>query len=158
MAFISFIFFNALNVIIQTIKSIVTIKGGKTIAALVNAITYGFYTYIVVLIAGDLPLWFKCVSIGLCNLIGVWVVKFFEEKKEKTKLWKIEISILEKYTKEVENKLYCIRIPFNKIERLNGYTLFNFYCSTKEQTKKVKEICEEYGAKYFVSENKINLL
>ena len=47
----SYIVFNILNVIIQTIKSIVTIKCNKWIAAIVNAIAYGLYTYIVVLTA-----------------------------------------------------------------------------------------------------------
>lgn len=155
MEFISFIFFNALNVVIQTVKSIVTIKGGKNVAAIVNAITYGFYTYIVVLIAGDLPLWFKCVSIGICNLIGVWVVKYFEEKKEKTKLWKIEISVLERYTKDVEKLVCPLKLSYNKIEGLKDYTLFNFYCSTKKQSEKVREICNKFGAKYFVTENRL---
>ena len=42
---ILFIVMNILNVIIQTIKSIATIKCGKTVAALVNALAYGLYTY-----------------------------------------------------------------------------------------------------------------
>ena len=37
---ILFITMNILNVIIQTIKSIATIKSGKIVAALVNAIAY----------------------------------------------------------------------------------------------------------------------
>ena len=39
-----FIFANIVNVIIQTIKSLCTIKCGKGMAALVNALAYGFYT------------------------------------------------------------------------------------------------------------------
>lgn len=157
MEIISFIFFNALNVIIQTVKSIVTVKGGKTTAAITNAVAYGLYTYIVILIAGDLPLWIKCVSIGLCNLICVWIVKFFEEKKQKTKLWKIEVSVLGKYTKEIEDFCYYYeKLSYSKIENLKGYTLFNFYCKDKATTKIIKLICEKYGAKYFVSENRID--
>ena len=37
---IIFIVLNVVNVIIQTVKSIATIKCGKTMAALVNAIAY----------------------------------------------------------------------------------------------------------------------
>ena len=42
-----FVVMNVLNVIIQTIKSIATIKCGKTVASLVNAIAYGLYTYVI---------------------------------------------------------------------------------------------------------------
>ena len=43
---IIFILANTLNVIIQTVKSLCTIKCGKFVAALINALAYGFYTYI----------------------------------------------------------------------------------------------------------------
>ena len=42
---ILFIVMNVLNVVIQTVKSIATIKCGKTVAAIVNAVAYGLYTY-----------------------------------------------------------------------------------------------------------------
>ena len=78
---------NILNVVIQTIKSIATIKCGKTAAALINALAYGLYTYIVVLTMCDLPLLAKCLIVAGCNFVGVWVVKYFEEKARKDKLW-----------------------------------------------------------------------
>ena len=49
---ISYVVFNVLNVIIQTVKSIVTIKCNKWVASIVNAIAYGLYTYIVVCSVG----------------------------------------------------------------------------------------------------------
>ena len=67
---ITFIIFNIINVIIQTVKSLATIKCGKTVAAVVNAIAYGLYTYIVVLTVCDLPLWLKVAVVGGANLIG----------------------------------------------------------------------------------------
>ena len=42
---ILFVVMNILNVVIQTIKSLATIKCGKTAAALINAFAYGLYTY-----------------------------------------------------------------------------------------------------------------
>ena len=58
---LSYIVFNVLNVIIQTVKSIVTIKCNKWVASVVNAVAYGLYTYIVILTASDLDLWFKII-------------------------------------------------------------------------------------------------
>ena len=77
---IIFIALNVVNVIIQTVKSIATIKCGKTAAAVVNAIAYGLYTVVVVYTVCDLPLWIKVVIVGGANLIGVYVVKWLEEK------------------------------------------------------------------------------
>ena len=88
-----FIALNIVNVIIQTVKSIATIKCGKTMAAVVNAIAYGFYTYIVILTMSDLPLFTKCIIVALCNLIGVYVVKLLEEKSRKDKLWLVKFTI-----------------------------------------------------------------
>ena len=90
---ILFIVFNILNVIIQTIKSIATIKCGKAVAAIINAVAYGLYTYIVVLTMCDLPLLWKCFIVAGCNFVGVFTVKWFEEKARKDKLWKVELTI-----------------------------------------------------------------
>ena len=89
---ILFIVMNIVNVVIQTIKSIATIKCGKTAAALVNALAYGLYTYIIVLTNCDLPMLAKCLIVASANFVGVWVVKYFEEKARKDKLWKVEAT------------------------------------------------------------------
>lgn len=151
---IIFIAFNALNVVIQTIKSIATIKCGKTMAAIVNAIAYGLYTYIVVLTMTDLPLMTKCLVVALCNFVGVWIVKFFEEKMRKDKLWKVEATVLRGWTNELHSKLVEAEIPHNYLENVGKYTLFNVYCATQSESKVAKTILDHYNAKYFVSESK----
>lgn len=150
---ISFAIFNVINVIIQTIKSIVTIKCNKYVAAIVNAVAYGLYTYIVVLTASDLDLWFKISVTAAANLVGVFVVKWVEEKKRKDKLWKVEVTVPSKWTKAVHFDLRDV--PHSYIENLGKYTLFNFYCATQKESAKVKAIVEQYEAKYFASESKI---
>ena len=92
---------NVVNVIIQTVKSLATVKCGKTVAAIVNAVAYGLYTVVVVYTMCDLPLWAKALIVGVANLIGVYVVKLFEEKARKDKLWKVEATIPAKYTNAV---------------------------------------------------------
>ena len=151
---IIFIAFNALNVVIQTIKSIATIKCGKTMAAIVNAIAYGLYTYIVVLTVCDLPLWEKIVVVALCNFMGVWVVKFFEEKMRKDKLWEVKATIHAPYTESLHAELNKANIPHNYIENVGKYTIFNLYCETQADSRKAKEILDYHKAKYFVSESK----
>ena len=149
-----FVVMNVVNVVIQTIKSIATIKCGKTAAALINALAYGLYTYIIVLTNCDLPMIAKCLIVASANFVGVWVVKFFEEKARKDKLWKVEATVLRGWTQELHAELVTAEIPHNYLENVGKYTLFNVYCETQAQSAKAKEILDAYGAKYFVSESK----
>lgn len=147
-----FIVLNIVNVIIQTVKSLVTVKAGKTAAALVNALAYGFYTIVVVYMVCELPLWQKVVIVGVCNLVGVFLVKWGEEKARKDKLWKVEVTVPTKYTNAVDFDLHDV--PHSYICISDKHTLFNFYCATQNESAKVKNIVSQYGAKYFVSESK----
>ena len=85
---IIFIVLNITNVVIQTIKSILTIKGNKYIASIANAVAYGLYTVVVVYMVCELPLYLKVAIVATCNLIGVFIVKLAEEKTRKdTETW-----------------------------------------------------------------------
>lgn len=150
----TFIVFNVLNVIIQTIKSIVTIKCGKILASLVNAIAYGLYTYIVVLTMADLPLLLKCVIVALCNLIGVYVVKYFEEKARKDKLWKVEATVTPTEVAKVSSALDKENISYNCFRTSGEHRVFNIFCPTQNESVIVKKILNENNAKYFVTESK----
>ena len=151
---VSFIFFNILNVVIQTAKSIVTIKCNKWVAAIVNAIAYGLYTYIVVLTASDIDLWFKIITVALANLVGVFIVKWVEEKKRKEMLWKVEFTIKRELLGNVKTLLILAKIPHSYIE-IGKNVIVNAYCATSKESESVKEIIKKYNAKYFVSETKI---
>ena len=151
---VSFVVFNVINVIIQTIKSIVTIKCNKYTAAVVNAVAYGLYTYIVVLTASDLDLWFKISVTAAANLVGVFVVKWVEEKKRKDKLWKVEVTIPAEQAQQMIEDCKYYHFTYNYVD-IKKYFLFNFYCPTQQDSLNVKKLLKSYDAKYFVSESKI---
>lgn len=152
-----FIVLNIVNVIIQTVKSIATVKCGKTVAAVVNALAYGLYTVVVVYTVCDLPLWLKVVVVGACNLVGVYVVKLVEQKVRKDKLWKVEATIpnmgIDPKYDDCIIELKKSGVPFNYID-VNKYLLINCYCATQKESTTVKTILNQYNAKYFVSESK----
>ena len=152
-AIILFAICTAVNVVLSTIKSILTIKGNKWVAAGINALTYGFYSYVIILtnVEGVSTL-AKMGITALCNFVGVLAVKWVEELARKEKLWKIEMTIPTKYRVVVDTDLRDI--PHSYIEISDKHTLFNFYCATQAESKKVKNIVNQYGAKYFVSESK----
>ena len=149
-----FIGLNIANVIIQTVKSIATVKCGKGVAAIVNAVAYGLYTVVTVYLMCELSLGLKALIVALCNLIGVYVVKWCEEKARKDKLWKIEATVFEPHTKSLHLDLTAEEIPCNYIPKIGKWSVFNIYCDTQEKSKKVKVLLDKYEAKYFVSETK----
>lgn len=151
---ILFIICNIANVIIQTIKSIATIKGSPLVAALVNAIAYGFYTYIIIITNCNLPIWQKMIIVALANLVGVFVVKLVEEKSKKDKIWKVEVTVQKKDFNDLIMKCKKLDLSYNYID-IEKYYLFNFYCDTQKDTTILKELLTAYKVKYFVSETKI---
>lgn len=151
---IIFIALNIVNVVIQTVKSLATVKCGKTVAAVVNAVAYGLYTVVVVYTVCDLPLWLKVVVVGACNLVGVFCVKWGEEKARKDKLWEVRATVYEPYTESLHHDLENADIPHNYIPNIGKYTIFNIYCETQVESKRVKGLLDYHKAKYFVSESK----
>ena len=149
-----FVVLNIFNVILQTVKSIITIRCGKTASAIINAVAYGLYTIVTIYLLCDLPLLWKAGIVALCNFVGVWVVKYFEEKTRRDKLWKVEATVLRGYTELLHSALDRVEIPHNFLENVGPYTLFNIYCSTQEQSAKAKQVLAGFDAKYFVSESK----
>ena len=149
-----FIILNILNVIIQTVKSLVTVKCGKELAAIVNAIAFGLYTVVTVYMMCELPLGTKAIVVALCNLVGVYVVKLLEEKARKDKLWKVELTVRENHTTELHTNLKDLNIPHKYIENVGNYTIFNIYCATQKESALVRDIANRYNAKYFVTESK----
>ena len=149
-----FIVLNVVNVIIQTVKSIATIKCGAWSAAAINALAYGLYTIVVVYMNADgLGLLWKAVIIGVANLFGVYVVKLIEQKKRKDKLWKVECTVNRSQTSSLDDLLEKSQIPHNYVIA-GRYSIFNCYCATQKQSEVVKGILAKYNAKYFVSESK----
>lgn len=150
---ILFIVLNIINVILQTAKSIATVKCGKGVAAIVNAIAYGLYTIVIIYTNSDIAIWIKVIIVALTNLIGVYIVKLIEEKLRKDKLWKIEFTT-KTHTLAIINDLETENISYNFID-CGKHTIFNCYCNSQNESAIVKDIIKTYNAKYFASETKI---
>lgn len=152
---IIFTLLSIVNVIFSTVRSLVTIKSGKTIASLVNGGYFAFYNIVLIYSVADFSLLAKCAITFICNVIGVWIVKFIEEKMRKDKLWKVECTI-HRYN-GWENVIQCLRdhgISCNYIEA-QKYIIINCFCETQAQSIQVKKILEPCKAKYFASEAQV---
>ena len=149
-----FIGLSIVNVVFSTIKSIVTIKGSPFVASLISALYYGYYNIVLIYTVADFPLWQKVAVTFGCNLVGVFAVKYAEEKSKKDKLWKVEATVnTMEEAKEIISLLKEKRIPCNYVD-INRYVLINCYCATQKQSAGVKNILDLYNAKYFATESK----
>ena len=151
---IIFIVLSIINVIFSTIRSIVTIKGGKATASLISGGYFAFYNIMLLYTVADFPMWQKCVITFVCNVIGVWLVKFFEEKARKDKLWKIEMAI--PYGTNIpvlKNRIEWCGVSCNYIE-VGKWVMFNCYCETQNQTSAMIELAKEFNGKISAYESK----
>lgn len=153
-----FIIVNVINVILQTVKSICTVKCGKMVAAFVNALAYGLYTFVIIFTTIDgISMWTKACIVAAANFCGVYVVKAIEEKLNKERLWKLEATFHNSYDgfiDDVKTAFDGWDIPNNYIE-IGPYVIFNCYCYTSEQTNHARMVVSDLGGKLFVSESKI---
>lgn len=155
-AILIFTIATVINVTLSTIRSLCTIKGGKWLSATTNAICYGFYPLVVMLTAKDtVDILVNMLITAVANFVCVWLIKFFEEKARKDKLWKIEATVFEPYEESLHAELTQAEIPHNYISNIGKYSIFNVYCETQKESAKAKEILDYHKAKYFVSESKI---
>ena len=148
-----FIVLSIINVIFSTIKSIVTVKGGAMSASLISALYYAYYNIVLIYTVAEFPLWQKIVVTFGCNLIGVYVVKWAEEKSRKDKLWKVEATVPTNECADLLQELKETELSFNYVD-INKYYLFNIYCPTQVESKAVKHLLSQYNVRYFVSESK----
>lgn len=151
---ILFIVLQVVNVILSTIRSIVTIKCDKYMSAIVSALYFGFYTVVLIYMNCNLDLWTKVAITAITNLIGVFIVKYGEELARKDKLWAIRFTVNDNEREKIINELENKNISYGYDVR-GKYIIFETFCTSKEETLKIKEIVQKFNAKYFISENKI---
>lgn len=156
-ALLIFIVCTSANVIIGTIKSVMTIKGGRFSAAFWNAASYGLYSYIVVQTANaNISTAAKVIVTIACNLVCVYGVKMFEEKLRKDKVWKFELTIPKEFTSEVHELCDNYKLSHNYLENVGKYTIFNIYAVNQQESKIVTDLAKRYNGKTFAAETKLN--
>lgn len=144
---------SVLNVVLNTIKSIVTVKGSTTAAAIINAVTFGFYTVVVKQIA-DFDLAVTVPVTVIANLLGVYLAKFILNLFKKDKLWRISCTIPEKKHVNmgiITKKLLEYNIEYTSIP-YNGGEILDIFSKTQGESTLIKEIITTNNIKYTIYE------
>ena len=137
-----------INVILSTMKTVLTVKANVHVAMLINTITYTFYSGVVKLLT-DQPMVIVLLTTFITNAVGVYLAFYILKKTSKDVLWKIEVTVPTTETGEIHK---C-EVPHHYIP-VGKYTKFEFFCETQAESKIVKDLVKTHNAKYFVAESK----
>lgn len=141
------------NVIIQTIKSLCTIRCSTSVSACVNAIAYGLYTFVIFYTTADgMSLWAKAGITAVANFFGVYAANFlFKKFFSKTTRWKVEVSIPERSTIDFEHNIKQMALEAYVCGYAENWRAYAIFCEDKQDSANLKSILPE-GAKYNVVE------
>ena len=153
-AIIFFALMTIINVTLSTIRSLCTIKGGKWLSAITNAVCYGFYPLIVMLTAkGTVTILVNMIITAVANFVCVWLIKLVEEKARKDKMWKVEMAIPKEELELVKSALDRKCIPFNYVE-VGSWVMFNCYCNEQKDTAVCVATAKNLGGRISAYESK----
>lgn len=150
-AIIIFTVCSLVNVILSTMKTILTVRSTKVVASVVNAVTYGFYAIVVKQLA-SLDLTVTVIVTIATNLIGVYLSMWLMDKMKKDCLWKISVTTKDKsIVKKIEN--FDIEYTMSPIQyKKETYYSIEIFSKNQKDSTIIKNILNEYKVKYNVTE------
>ena len=139
------------NVILSTMKTILTVRSTKVVASIINAVTYGFYAIVVKQLA-SLDLTVTVIVTIATNLIGVYLSMWIMDKMKKDCLWKISVTTRDKsIVKKIEN--FDIEYTLSPIQyKKETYYSIEIFSKNQKDSTIIKNILNEYKVKYNVTE------
>lgn len=141
------------NVVLSTLKSVITIKGGRNWAALANAIAYGFNTIVIKSLV-DVDLEIAIAITIITNLVGVYFGLGIMEKMRKDQLWKITVTVPSVELQDFKLQLKENSISFITYEtQVDKYKVVDIFSKDRNDSKNVKNIFKYFNVKYTISAN-----
>lgn len=153
MYYVLFFVCQLINVVLGTIKSVVTIKGTRMTASIFSAINYGFNTFIIKVIAG-VDLWIAILVSMSCNFIGVNFGMWITEKLRKEQLWKITVTVPTENLQDFKHELLDNDIDFIIYETTwDKYKVVDVFSRHRSKSHLIREIFKHYNVLYTISAN-----
>lgn len=142
-----FIAIQLINVIISTIKSIVTINGSRVSASVINAISYTFAAVITKLLTQQ-SFEVAIAVTFITNIVGVWLGKYIMDKREPERLWTVNATVRGKEKKALEERLLKRSIQFVLLPAENDRYLYTIFARSKAESSLLQEILADFNVKY----------
>lgn len=151
--FATIVFFicSLINVMLSTLKTILTVKASKGVATIINAITYGFYAIVIKQLA-SLDLITTVTVTIVTNIIGVYVSMWLLEKTKKDCLWKISVTTKDNTLVEKLEK-FSISYVMNPVQyKKQTYYNIDVFSENQKDSSIIENILKEYKVKYNITE------
>lgn len=141
------------NVVIQTVKSLCTVKCSTFVSACVNALAYGLYVYVIFFTnAEGLPLWGKAAITALANFTGVYIANMlFNRLFNREVKWKVEVSLPLRVANEFDSALRAKGLEYYCCGSTNDWVALAVFCPTVKDSKNLAAIMPR-EAKYNIVE------
>lgn len=150
-ATIIFFICSLINVMLSTLKTILTVKASKGVATIINAITYGFYAIVVKQLA-SLDLITTVTVTIITNIIGVYVSMWLLERTKKDCLWKISVTTKDNTLVEKLEK-FTISYVMNPVQyKKQTYYNIDVFSENQKDSSIIENILKEYKVKYNITE------
>lgn len=150
-ATIIFFICSLINVMLSTLKTILTVKASKGVATIINAITYGFYAIVVKQLA-SLDLITTVTVTIITNIIGVYVSMWLLERTKKDCLWKISVTTKDNTLVEKLEK-FSISYVMNPVQyKKQTYYNIDVFSENQKDSSIIENILKEYKVKYNIIE------
>ena len=152
---VGFVILTVVNVILQTARTIITVKGGVFWSSVISSIAFGFYTIMIVWTICDLPMWMKAAITAVANFAGTYLVKYVEMKVRKQRLWMVDVVIYKKNLEFAKKFLNDAGIQFSEMPISNSEShVFHIYSNTQDESRHIRKLLKKFNAKYVVVESK----
>ena len=144
---IIFIVLQFLNVVLSTLRSVLTVKGSKLVASIASAVAYGVYSILTVVMVKSVDLWLVVLVTVVTNLVGTYLSKWLLEKFHKDDLWEIVTTVETKDTDTVHSQLKENSIDHYFVNLDNNKTIFYIYSKNQNESVAIKQITDKVGGR-----------
>lgn len=150
-----FVILTIVNVILNTARTIITVKGGMFWSSFMSALAFGFYTIVIIYTVCELPMWMKATVTAIANFVGTYFVKWLEMKVRKDKLWMVDVVLTGNQICAAKSYLDPWKIQYIEMPISNSdSSQFHIYSKTQDESRHIRDLLKTYNAKYVVVESK----
>ena len=148
-----FISVQLINVVLSTIKSILTVNGGRLTASTINAISYTFGAIITKMITEQS---FEVViTVTLfTNLIGVYVAKWIMDQTKPVYLWTMIATIRSTDKDCIEKAMLRRNIQYTLIKAENDRYQLTIFCYSKGESAMAAELMHDNKFNYTITQSR----
>lgn len=150
---IIFVAVQLVNVIISTIKSVLTVNGSRWTATWINTVSYTFAAVITKMIT-EQSFAVVIAATATTNLVGVYIGRLITDKTRQTKLWTVQATLRGAMRDDVECELRMKHIQYTLIPALNDRYFISIFSYSKNESRLIERILGKRAIPFTITENR----